>query len=406
MIKKIVCLLLCLATVFSLAACGAKDDPKPTEPKDDVVQTDPTADNKPADKETAPSKDENVNVEEYREGSVEAMAQSFIKNLIEEDYEKALRCFAVPAETPYFTAADVEWYLPRSNYADVLDVNYENYTITVEKLNGDTESADCQVIVKDKDSDKSKEFVMHMTLDKTNKWGVQDNDFYLNEYWVVAPGGDAVLTIDGVDATADVDGKFGDAKYRALYKLTYIGKSEKKFAVSSDNFDTYEEAVYPVKNEKEEPAQIKVEYADEAALDALKTMWADIYQAVLDGKQYSDLIDKLSPNADPAVMEVIMNSVNLMRRDGINYDFKVSEMSFCSDDAYMTQWLSDNKLHVCFNYTLNWVDDPGYRDPKPYTMTYYDWIILHFDGENFTIDALSKDNMFFSKADDWYNEKK
>ena len=69
-------------------------------------------------------------------------------------------------------------------------------------------------------------------------------------------------------------------------------------AIEVDNFDTYEEAVYPVKNEKEEPAQIKVEYADDAALDALKTMWADIYQAVLDGKQYSDLIDKLIEYAE------------------------------------------------------------------------------------------------------------
>lgn len=401
MTKKIICLLLCFTCVLSLVACGGKDEPTtPTEPSTNTQPSEPVTE-PPVETETAPEKDDVV---EYREGSVEYVAQSFIKNLITGDFEAALRNFAVPAETPYFTAVDVEWYLPRSNYADVLNITYDEYNIIVEKQNNDVEAADCRVVVKDKNSDNEVEFNLHLVLDKQNKWGVQDHDFYLEEFWVVAPGGKAVLTVDGVDATADIDSKYGDAKYRVLYKLNYIGKSEKKFAVSSDNFETYEESIYAAKNTKEEPAIILVKYEDEAALTYLKNTWAEIYQAVLDGKSYSEMVDKLSPSADPAVMDVIMKSVDIMRDDGDCTDFQVSDMSFCTDDEWLTHWMADDKLMVSFNYTLNWVDNSFSSSAK--TMNYYDWMILHFDGTNFTIDTLSQKNYFFSRVDEYNNDKK
>ena len=115
MTKKIICLLLCFTCVLSLVACGGKDEPTtPTEPSTNTQPSEPVTE-PPVETETAPEKDDDV--VEYREGSVEYVAQSFIKNLITGDFEAALRNFAVPTETPYFPAVDVEWYLPRSNYA-------------------------------------------------------------------------------------------------------------------------------------------------------------------------------------------------------------------------------------------------------------------------------------------------
>jgi hypothetical protein len=87
-----------------------------------------------------------------------------------------------------------------------------------------------------------------------------NNDFYLDEYYVVAPGGKAKLTVNGVDASACQFDKFGTTQYQYVYKLTFVGKAEKTLAVSHENFNTDEEKVFPVANTAEEPLKLMVEY--------------------------------------------------------------------------------------------------------------------------------------------------
>lgn len=398
--KKILCFILCIVTVLSLTACGIlSDEPDTTDPTTSTKPTENSGDiTKPSDSTnpTIPS-----NGDEYGEKTVEYAAQQFIKNLIEAKYDVALRYFNVPAETPYFTANDVEWYLPRSNYADVENIKYEKYTITVEANKKNSESATCVVTVKDANSEKNKIFNLNMVMDNTNKWGVQDNDFYLEEYYVVAPGGNAILTVNGIDASDDYEDKYGSYKYRALYKLNYVGKSEKLIAVSSDNFESYEEKIYPVQNTQDNPQNIFVEDENQVALDYLKSTWAEVYQAVLDKTPYSNMVHLLSPQADPALAQIMMTGVDIMRKGGTNHSFKIVEMSFCTNDDWKSHWLADNKLCVCFNYTLNWVEDLSYASPKSRTMKYFDKIVLHYDGTNFTIDSLSSENAFFTKYDSY-----
>ena len=398
MTKKIICMLLCLATVFSLTACGllgGKDNTDTTEPA--VATTPDGGENNPTE-EGKPVEDNN---NDYREGSVEDVAQTFVNSLIKADYETALKCFNVPSETPYFTVADIEWYLPRSSYADVADITYE-YDVTVNKIDSEAETATCEVIVRAKDSDKSKTFTLNMALDKTNKWGVKDNEFYLDEYYVVAPGGDAVLTVNGVDASENYDSKFGTSQNQHLYKLTFVGKSEKTLAVSHKNFETDEEKVYPVTNTAEEPLKLVVEYDDEAALTAMKEIWMEFYQAAVDGKAYSEMVHLLSPSANAEMAKGIMDGLTDIIDEGNCHDFAITKMTYAAQkDGQHTKWLASDKLQISFNYSLSWIVD-GFGGGNE-DMNYYDIVILHFDGEKFTLDT-NVENHIFTQRDAW-NDK-
>ena len=402
MTKKIICMLLCFATIFSLTACGMFGGKEETPETPDT--TEPIVDTQPDENNTQPTEESKpvVDVGDYREGSVEYVAIDFIKSLIAEDYETALRNFAVPAETPFFTVADVEWYLPRSNYADILDINYEEYAITAVAEKEEAEKATCEVTVQDKASDKSKTFNLTLTLDKYNKWGVKDNGFYLNEYYVVAPGGNAKLTVDGVNATDYQDSKFGTTQYQYVYKLTYVGKSEKTFAVSHANFDKDEEKVFPVANTLEEPMKLVVEYDKDAAADAMRAIWMECYQAAVDGKTYSDLVHLLSPSADPAMAQGIMNGLNDIIDGGNCHDFVITKIQYAAQkDGQHTKWLASDKLQISFNYSLSWVVD-GFGGGQE-DMNNWDVVILHYDGEKFTLDTLVN-NHIFTERDAWNDE--
>lgn len=209
--KKLVCILLCLAMVFSLSACNMGDttesEPENTNPTDTTETTEP-----------AKAEDDI-----YRTGSAEAEAQKFIKSLLKADYKPALTCFDTPAETPYFTAADVEWYLPRSGYADILDIAYTDYTVYVEKEYANSELAKCKVTISDKNSDAKKQFTINMHLSTANKWGVADSGFYFEEYYLAVPGGKTIVKLNDnqIPETSKCD-TFGNEALKDLYKLEFV----------------------------------------------------------------------------------------------------------------------------------------------------------------------------------------
>lgn len=407
MIKKTICILLCLCMVLGLSACmGNNEEPNETESTSDETQTTekPTDEGNTTDPDT-PNKGDHEN-EEYRKGSAEDVAQRFIKSLIAADYETALRCFDVPEKTPFFTKEDVEWYLPRSNYAELLDLKFEDYTITVEKRDAVAEAAICDVTIKDGASDKSKMFRLPMHLDKNNKWGVKDNGFYLDEYYVVAPGGKTILLVDGEDATDFVDGKFGQSQYQCLYKLQNVGKSEKTLSISSTNFASMDTKVYPTLNTKEEPLKLVATYTDTKALDALSNIWNEMYDGALNNKTYSEMVHLLSPTAEPAIAQTCMSGIKQMQSEGKCYDFAITKIWYCvPTEGFETKWLSSDKLQVCFNYSLIWTYDEGVIwDPAQESMTTYDIIILHYDGEKFTLDTISTNNTFFTERANGTND--
>lgn len=403
MIKKTICMLLCLCMVVCLTACMGDDKtPDETEPTNETQTTENPSD------ETKPTKpnDGSYESDEYRKGSAEDVAQRFIKSLMAADYETALRCFDVPEKTPFFTKEDVEWYLPRSNYAELLDLKFEDYTITVDKRDAVAENAICDVTIKDGASDKSKMFRLPMHLDKNNKWGVKDNGFYLDEYYVVAPGGKTILLVDGADATDFEAGKFGEAQYQYLYKLQNVGKSEKTLSISSTNFASIDTTVYPTLNTKDEPLKLAAIYTDTKALDTLSNIWNEMYDGVLNNKSYSEMVHLLSPSAEPAIAQACVNGIKQMLSEGKCYDFAISKMWYCAPtEGFETKWLSSDKLQVCFNYSLIWTyDGDSIWEPEQESMTKYDTIILHYDGEKFTLDTISTNNTFFTERDNGAND--
>lgn len=390
--KKLLCILLCLTMVLSLAACsmgGGEDTDQGTKPTDETQA------------ETVKAEDEI-----YRDGSAEAGAQKFIKSLLKADYKTALTCFDIPAETPYFTAADVEWYLPRSGYAEILDISYTDYTVYVEKEYANSELAKCKVTINDKNSESKKQFTINMHLSTTNKWGVADSGFYFEEYYLAVPGGKTVVKLnDNIVPESLKCDTFGNEALKDLYKLEYVGKSEKTFTVSSETYDTVTEKIFPQENNAEAPYVIYVYYTEDNAYETVGKLWNGYYSAVMNDLAASELTHTISTTADQKTAEMLLNSMKAMINKAQCSGYQLLNVKACNSKEFKSEYLSSDKVLLHFNYTLSWIDNSNPEAPSSKSMNYHDVILLNLKENKFTIqETLQKNNVFNYKNSEM-NEK-
>lgn len=418
MIKKILCFGLCFVMILGLVACSNNGDTPPaqdtgkdvlidnsnneqdTEVNTEVNENTEATENKKEDNHN------NINKENtYRENTPEYVAQKFFENLLTNDYETALTCFNGSAETPFFTGADIEWYLPRSDYADILSLNYENYVVSAYTQDSASGRAECIVHVEDENSESGWTFKLHLKLNNKNEWIIDDEDFYIKDYYLVVPGG-SVVTIDGVEVSNNYEhDKYGSTRLRQLYKIDCIGKSEKLFAVNAEStFGTIEENLYPVTNDIEEPYVINVYYIETEGYKALGDLWIAFYNGFKEGKTYSDMLHLLSPTADPKTAEVIMSSIEQLTENGDCYDFIISNVNEMADPEWKSEYLTTNIITMAFNYTINWTENHAWG-PEPQTMNNYDNLLIYYDGTNWTVHENSY-NQFFGYLNSLTNRSK
>ena len=351
---------------------------------------------------TAPAEDEI-----YREGSAEAEAQKFIKSLLKADYKTALTCFDIPEETPYFTAKDVAWYLPRSMYADILDIGYTNYTVYVEREYANSELAKCKVTINDKDSESKKQFTINMHLSNSNKWGVESSGFYLEEYYLAVPGGNTIVKLNEnqVDNSTKHD-KFGPEGLKDLYKFEYVGKSEKTFVISAEGYNTVTEKVFPEENSVDKPYTISVYYTEDKAYETISKIWDGYYSAVLNDLSASELSHTISLTADQKTAEMLLTAMKAMINKETCSGYQLMNVKECNSKEFKSEYLASDKVLLHFNYTLSWVDNSNAESPSNRSMNYHDSILLDVKDGKFTIhEALQQNNMFSYKNAE-LNEKK
>lgn len=329
------------------------------------------------------------------------VAETFIESLINNDYNSSGFLLGVTEENPFFTAKDVEWYVPRSSFANTekfSDIKYKISDVTVSN-SGDVATVQVSVVEKGNDDGISETFTVPLIRDNENKWFVNSPDFYVENWNFVTPGGDTQVVIDGKEIPSSTEIKiFGSAGLRREYSISRIGKSEKTITVTAENsFGSQEFKVNPTANSADEPYVCTVKLTDDKAYQAICDIWNNCYKDVCEGKQASDLVKYISENADTNITNIMYNGI---KNDAINSgtsgcsNYICSNVRACSGEDYYSQYLTDKISSVYFNYDMNWYYNLAGWDQSMKNSTN---LLLSFENGEYKI--YNPGDKFFT----WYN---
>lgn len=288
------------------------------------------------------------------------VAETFVSSLVNKNFEVSAKLLGASDDTPYFTAGDVEWYVPRSEFSSVEKFHDIKTEITAKETNNSGSNATVNIDLKEKGKEDSKESLKVLLVrDNNNKWFVNSPDFYISDWHFVTPGGDTKVFIDGKEISSSVEAKaYGSTGLRKEYTISRIGKAEKEITVTAKNsFGEQKFKVNPTANSSEEPYICQVKLTDDKAYQSICDIWNNCYKDICDGKQASDLLKYVSPKADSNLTSQIYNGIKEqalgMGAKGCN-SFVCSNVRACSGENYTSQWLSDKVVSVHFNYDMSW----------------------------------------------------
>ena len=137
-----------------------------------------------------------------------------------------------------------------------------------------------------------------------------------------------------------------------MYKLEYVGKSEKTFAVSSETFDTVTKKVFPEETSAENPYVIAIYYTDEKAYETLGKIWEGYYSAVLNDLQASELSHTISTTADQKTAELLLTSMKTMINKAACSNYQLLNLRECNGKEFKSEYLASDTILLHFNYTF------------------------------------------------------
>lgn len=385
--KRILAIVLCFCLVFTLAGCNISSSKSGNEETKSVDF-----------------------VNSLKRTSASDVAEGFIESLINKNYGTAVILLGSDSGNPFFTGTDIEWYLPRSNYANIEKFQDIKYTTDVTETESGTSSntaiIDVSVSEKGKKDGEFETFTVNLVRDDSNNWLVNAPEFYVENWHFATPGGDTNVFIDDNDILSQefssfVESKtFGNSGLRKERTISIIGKSPKIITLKAEEgFGTAEFNVSPTENTADEPYDCCVKLTDETAYTSIENIWNNCYKDICDGKQASDLIKYISKSADTNVSTIMYNGIssndNIL--SGKNSNFICSNVRACSSEDYSSQYLTDKIVCVWFNYNMRWHYRLSFYE-SDYTMNNYAKIYLSYEDSEYVVyDAGDK---FFS----WYNQ--
>lgn len=327
----------------------------------------------------------------------EMVVEAFINALIKEDYVTARYCFYTTGDGTFFTAADIEYFVPRSDFVSVFDVGNSYSLSTVFTYTDDNkERGTCTTTVKEGES--VFKYSVDVFLNVDGNWLVNEPTFYITNFYLAAPSGKTVVTIDNVIVTQTV-GTYGGQGIKTLYCIDCIGRSEKDFAYTSNNFN-YVESVFVTENTENEPMNTLIPVADNAVYCAIQNLWNNIYKAYVDEKTEVAFAPFISSSADPSLALVLYKAIDSGTTDptGSYVDFVCSNVRACNATDYQSYWLSDNRCYVNFNYDLYWTFIAGDSLISLKTMSNSSGLILEKINNEYKLYQLTDGIEFFSWA--------
>ncbi len=385
--KKILILIMALAMVLSMVACGdkndkpedadssvAQDSQKPDESKldDPISETDESA---PAVSAPDESETDRLQIsdrftvaddETPKESTIELnhkkpvnVAMGFVQALATNEYDIAVSALNI-ANSPFVFAEDIIFGLPRSGYSSLVEYADTEVYLSVDDSKV-TKSSENATITVDLISTKGKtldSYTLYLVLDENNKWLVRDSSFYLEDYYVVAAG-DTTLYIDDVEVSEEYsDGEDGYNNLMDLYKIPAIGKAEKAFSIRCDKYEfsldempTYNDAKGAFGLYK----KIEGEKLNEALI-AVKTIWNSMYADYVGGATIAEMTKYFDESVDTEVIKTCCDGFQNL----IN-----SPSTFTDKDHHITQiqirdgescfYITNDVIVMNIQYQLDWI---------------------------------------------------
>lgn len=426
--KKLLCLLLALVMVFSLAACGGDKD-KTDEPDTPVVENDNTRPEKPDDDDVVvePSDDEDedegkddadnvIKTDKFTipetdaevEGTVEMAARTadkfalnYVFAIANNHYTAALDAFKVDG-TPFMSANDIKYSAPRSALKNLINHAGKEVFLAVNTDLTNSSDGKATVYVDLQTDDKTLEtFEVKVAMNADNVWYVVDDTYYIKDFYVLVPG-NTELTVDGIAVSDDLFVE--DAGYNTLadlYKLPVIGRSEKEFKVACANFE------YTIKhiaeaNDKENKFDAKKELDEEklnAALDATKNIWNNMYNEWVENKDV-DLTKYFSKTSSPDYPANVKAGFAELRKASSyeDIDHHISIIQKRPDASCF--YVNDKVIILNFQYQLDWVWDFSMGGPES-SRRFSHILLVEEDGE-YKIFEISDSKLFNEEyGKDW-----
>lgn len=383
--KKLLCLLLALVMVFSLAACGGDKD-KTDEPDTPVVENDNTRPEKPDDDDVVvePSDDEDedegedeadnvIKTDKFTipetdaevEGTVEMAARTadkfalnYVFAIANNHYTAALDAFKVDG-TPFMSANDIKYSAPRSALKNLINHAGKEVFLAVNTDLTNSSDGKATVYVDLKTDDKTLEtFEVKVAMNADNVWYVVDDSYYIRDFYIVTSG-NTELYVDDMLVPEDCFVEHVKvASLQSLYKLPVIGRSAKTFKCVTEAFEGVVEAT-PEPNSKDEPLYVRYELEGEElkeAMEAVKNIWNNMYNDwVADNNaDLTKYFAKTSSASYPSDVKAGFKSLRKATTDeDVNHRITIIEKRTDSHCVYG----SDNVLILNFQYQLDWVWD-------------------------------------------------
>lgn len=334
-IKKTIAVILLISTVFSLTAC--------------------------ADSNSESSSSE---IKE-NENTPRTISESFINSLIKKDYETALSCLNLDKSKSFVTSEDIEFYLPRSSFADIMDWTSDGNIIIKTESVSESEVL-CTASFNNDTSSVSiiKPVYIKTVLNNNNNWTVDASEFYNKNYKFYTAGGDVKVSVNGKEVSNDFCTNTSAGNNTGLayeYTLPYVGEKDIKVELSCDSY-TYESVLATSSDNtvSENDMVFKPANVDEinSCIINIKHIWNSLCDNYKSSKRSSCVMDYLASDADSDICNQIWDGFELLHKSnsGVSSDrddnFKLTMCKIPNNNG--VYWLTDNKMMVNFDYELTW----------------------------------------------------
>lgn len=296
--------------------------------------------------------------------SASTVSASFVEALATGDFDMAASLTEAYAEEGYFYGSDIEWYLPRSSFANIQSLGFETFkskTEGEEKEGSGVYTVSLYDAADESDDPAEKSFTINTILNEDNNWVVCVPEFYCTNFLFRTAGGSTTVYVEGqqVPESLCTNDEAGPSELCKEYTIPFIGKNDVEIRIKSDNYD-YTQTVTPNSNNSVSSSVSVFKPVDEPekCFSYVKDTWNALCAKYLVGEKASCVQDYIANNASYDLCNIVWDGfeeihVGDSSQGGYkneNYNLTVCKPS-SKGDVY---WLSDTQVMCYFDYELTW----------------------------------------------------
>ena len=384
---------LCFSMAITCAGCSISNVENSKQPSQ--VVDDDTQNNVAQDDDTQKGDIRSVDARKRADTTAEEIA----KTIMEERWDDLLGFLGLEDVT-FLSGSDLEWYVPRSSFKDLLTIgSYQS--IESEIVNDAGTIADVSVSVS-VDEDNVEVFRIPVRIDGNNIWNLDASEFYVSDWTIKATGGNVELFVNGqiVDEKYK-DGKLGVLNQYDKWVIPAIGKRTAKVELKAKSFGIYMVECEPEYNAKEEESYVSAVVigdldTENEVYEAIKNLWNESYADFALGKPAADC--RALYTASEGDQDIIDNlwSYYTSIEKGIVYkynDFRITDIGPSMEDgAINVFYITDTVICCNFGYRLEWVCDRSSGGAE--AMTRVSSVYLQKDNGQYRFWKLTDEKLF------------